>query len=168
MKTGWLPVVLVVFCYLMKDEVRSVLTEKALRPNYDKHRTSTVKVYEKFRRNLQTKASEVAQGLREINWKKVKNTYKRISRIVIPTPMASYRMSNSEYYKNKERLLGSNAKIKDIISNFLQKCLYRLLKITFDVFIDKIHKIIVQETDDDIRDYRKKNKKKRTYEYSSY
>lgn len=95
---------LTVLCYLIHGAVRSRQTGK-FRWSSTKHLT-TLRGYEWFRktvrtktskvdhRSLQTKTSEdaqrltlqiklsdVPQGLREISWNKIKNVYKRISRI---------------------------------------------------------------------------------------
>lgn len=61
--------------------------------------------------------------------------------------MSSYRMANDEYYSSSDRLLGSNAMIKDIVSKFLNNCVYRILQITCDVFVGKIHKLYVLKPD---------------------
>lgn len=167
MKIEWLPTIILLFCYLIQDEGKCYTADNIRHSNFKKNRKTTLKPYERLRRNLQTKASEVAKGLREINLNKIKKTYKRISKIVIPTPISSYYMSKNEYYSNNERLLGSNAKISDIISMFLDNCIYRFIKITFDVFIDRIHKKIVSKMEEENREYRNKKRKKKEYEDSN-
>ena len=61
--------------------------------------------------------------------------------------MPSYRMTNDKYYSSSDRLLGSNAMIKDIVSKFLNNCVYRIVQITFDVFVGKIYTLYVLKPD---------------------
>lgn len=177
MKTERLPTIILLFCYLVHDEGKCYTADRIRHSNLIKSRKTTLKSYERLRRHILMKASEIAKGLLEINLNKIKRTYNNISKIVIPTPMEPYYMSNNEYYGNNERLLGRNAKIRDIIDMFLHNSIYRLMKIVFDVFVDRIHKKILENSGDEnkrkemeekSKEHRKTKRKKKKYEDYRY